>query len=567
MKKVLCGIVFAAAGVAFGERMRYTNEDETSVKLCDRIPARRVNGGAAAAGAPVTTVIPAVDGEKWWGGALQDGHEMPYEGTRAPVDLRTKGGVTAPFLASSAGRYVWSDRPFVYAFTNGTLYVTSDAGKVEPVVAGTTLKEAYLGACAMHFPFDGRMPAELLFTKPQWNNWIEIAIQGMKQSSVDGYTEALAASGFPCGVYIMDGGWFSHQGSYQFHAPDYPDPKAMFRRIREKGWKSMIWTAAFVSPDSREYKLLRHGKGYMITGKDVLAYDKRTKGRNAGVKWWWSGISCVWDLTYKPGWDDYVETLQKFAAEYGIDGFKWDAGDARYMEPTLRYHDPEKISVDWVRDYVRVGAEKFPYNEYRTGYNTGGMPVMQRLHDVRHSWEDVGRISGRVQAGGLLGSPYLVADMVGGGEAGTFRPGSYFSEKLFVRSAALAALHPMMQFSAAPWRYLSKENVEHCRKFADLHVEFAPYIMELARHAAKTGEPIVRAMEYEFPRAGFDRPMTQFMLGSKWLVAPVLKEDDEVTVELPIGRWRDDEGGVMEGPGRVSYVNVPLDRLVRFERL
>ena len=52
----------------------------------------------------------------------------------------------------------------------------------------------------------------------------------------------------------------------------------MFLRIREKGWKAMIWTAAFVSPDCREYKMLRHGKGYMIDGKDVLAYDKARPG-------------------------------------------------------------------------------------------------------------------------------------------------------------------------------------------------------------------------------------------------------------------------------------------------
>ena len=188
--------------------------------------------------------------------------------------------MTAPFLVSSAGRYVWSDRPFVYAFTNGVLTVSS----------------------------------ELLFSRPQWNNWIEIAIQGMNQASVDAYTEALARSGFPCGVCIMDGGWLSCQGSYRFHAPDFPDPKGMFRRIREKGWKSMVWTAAFVSPDSREYKPLRHGRGCRVTGRDVLAYDKARAGRHAGVVWWWSGISCVWDLTCAPAWEDYARTLARFAS-------------------------------------------------------------------------------------------------------------------------------------------------------------------------------------------------------------------------------------------------------------
>ena len=521
---------------------------------------------AASARQRQVTVVTPLAGEKWWGGILHRGWEMPYGNTPRPIDLGLEGGVTAPFLVSSAGRYVWSDRPFVYAFTNDVLTVASDVEKVEPVVAGTTLREAYLAASAKHFPFNGRTPAELLFAKPQWNNWIEIAIQGMRQTSVDAYTEALARSGFPCGVYIMDGGWLSHNGSYQFHAPDFPDPRGMFRRIREKGWKAMIWTAAFVSPDCREYKLLRHGKGYMIDGKDVLAYDKARPGRHAGVVWWWSGISCVWDLTYALGWDDYAQTLRRFAAEYGIDGFKWDAGDVGPMARTLRFHDPAKRAVDWAHDYVRVGAELFPYNEYRVGFRTGGMPVMQRLPDVYHRWEAIRRVSGMVQAAGLLGSPYVVADMVGGGEATTYRPGGFFSEKLFVRSCALAALHPMMQFSAAPWRYLSPGNVEICRAFANLHVEFAPYILDLARQAARTGEPIVRTMEYEFPHAGFAKPMTQFMLGPKWLVAPVTAEDDAVTVELPAGCWTDDLGTVHVGPKTLTLTHVPLGRLPRYAR-
>jgi len=527
----------------------------------------------------VTTVEP-LPNEKWWGATFDFGPRLPFGANERKVDIGRCGGAAAPLLLSSEGRYVWSDRPFTFAFEKGKLKLESSVEKLTPTVAGTTLRSAYLDASAKHFPFTGTTPAELLFTQPQWNNWIEIAIQGMKQSSVDAYTEALAKSGFPCGVYIMDGGWFSHQGSYEFHAPDYPDPKGMFRRIREHGWKSMIWTAHFVSPDSREFKKLRYGKGYMIEGKDVLAYSKfgdtcrhwPAAGKKApGVVWWWSGISCSWDLTYQPGWEDYAETLKRFTEAYGIDGFKFDAGDICNLEDSLRFHDPAKQACDFVHEYVRVGAERFPYNEYRVAWGNGGQPFMLRLPDQAHTWRSLAGISGYVQTAGLLGYPYVVADLVGGGSATTFRsafrPGNFFSEKLFVRSAALQALHPMMQFSAAPWRYLSKENIAHCRAFAELHVKFGPYIMELARHAAKTGEPIVRTMEYEFPHQGYARPMVQFMLGSKWLVAPVVAEDDSVTVELPAGTWRDDLGATHVGPKKLELKQVPLGRLPRYEHL
>ena len=85
--------------------------------------------------------------------------------------------------------------------------------------------------------------------------------------------------------------------------------------------------------------------------------------------------------------------------------------------------------------------------------------------------------------------------------------------------------------------------------------------------AAATGEPIVRAMEYEFPGQGFARPMQQFMLGDRWLVAPVTTPDDAKTVELPAGTWRDDLGAVHRGPATLRLENVPLSRLPRYERV
>ena len=91
--------------------------------------------------------------------------------------------------------------------------------------------------------------------------------------------------------------------------------------------------------------------------------------------------------------------------------------------------------------------------------------------------------------------------------------------------------------------------------------------MEQVRHAAQTGEPIVRMMDYEFPGQGFDRKMPQFMLGPDYLVAPVLREDDCVTVELPVGQWQDDLGVVHAGPTVLQLQDVPLERLPYYKRI
>lgn len=63
----------------------------------------------------------------------------------------------------------------------------------------------------------------------------------------------------------------------------------------------------------------------------------------------------------------------------------------------------------------------------------------------------------------------------------------------------------------------------------------------LAGHGAlpKTGEPVVRYMEYEFPHEGLETVQDQFMVGSCLLVAPLLEKDKWTRkVYVPKGRWQ-----------------------------
>lgn len=512
-----------------------------------------------------TTTIKPLEGEKWWGAIINDGYHQPYSDVEE-TDLASvnKGGATAPLFVSSCGRYVWSDRPFSYSFKNGVMTIRSKTEKVQPTVAGTTLREAYLAACKAHFQFTGGIPPKEFFEKPQFNNWIEIFLRGINQQVVDEYTDAIAANGFPCGVYMMDGGYLKHMGSMSFEDSLFPDPTAMFDRIHSHGWKSIIWMAYFVSPDSREYKKLRYHAQHSTL--DLLVH--RRDNNEAAVIRWWSGISAAYDLTNPEGYKYYSDELKSFLERYHIDGFKFDAGDPRFFTESgdYRFHTPELEAVDYSTAYNRLAFE-FPYNEYRSGFRCGGWPIVQRLHDKAHSWEDLKQISPEIQMAGLMGSPYVVGDMIGGGLEVSFIPlKGEIDHKLFVRSCELQALMPMMQFSLAPWRVLTKEECDICRDMAGLHVEFSPYIIELAEHAAETGEPIVRSMEYEYPHQGFNRPMQQFMLGARYLVAPVVDADDSVTVELPEGEWKDDLGEIHHGPVVLNLTDVPLERLPYYEK-
>ena len=218
------------------------------------------------------TVIKPLDGECWWGAVVNKGYVQPFtefsswdnfflddakpaprRGDEAPFDLGTMSvkGVTAPLLVSNRGRYLWSDHPFRFSFKSGVLRVYSQYEKLEPVQAGETLREAYLAACAAHFPFEGREPAELMFTKPQFNNWIETVVLGINQENAEKFVDALHGSGFPCGVVMIDGGWQRYHGCRDFNPDTFPDGKHLFDKIRGYGYKGVIWCSYFLSADSR----------------------------------------------------------------------------------------------------------------------------------------------------------------------------------------------------------------------------------------------------------------------------------------------------------------------------
>ena len=524
--------------------------------------------------------IRVLPGERWYGAATNLGRYQPWteKSETSDVDynkpdydlsLGCWGGGVMPFLVSDRGRYVWSDGPFRFRFTGGTLRIVSHVEKVAATAVGKTLREAYLAGASRHFPFSGKVPPAAFFAKPQFNNWIEIFLHGINQEVSEKYVRDLAASGFPCGVFMTDGGWMKYHGAELFDEIRFPDPVRYFDLIRAQGWKSLVWMSPFVSPDSqREYRRLRYnpqkglpGSGYE-KGLDYLIAE--SDSRRPAILRWWSGNSAAYDLTNPAAFEYYVARLRKFAADYHFDGFKFDAGNPEFIPDNYRFFKPGPRS-EFGRAYTLVGTH-IPYNEFRSGFGTGGQAIVQRLHDQSHTWKAQGEIVKNMICAGLIGYPYVVADMIGGGACGSFFPGKPFSPKLMVRSCELQALMPMMQFSVAPWRVLGRKDCETCRDYAKLHCEFAPYILTWAEHAARTGEPILRSMEYEFPGQGFEDCFTQFMLGPDWLVAPVIVENDAVVVRLPVGMWTDDLGKSHVGPKTLELRDVPLTRLPRYRR-
>lgn len=503
-----------------------------------------------------TTDIQPLKNEKWWGGLVALGHQMPFADKLGIQDMARNNlnNQAVPLMLSSAGRYIWSEHPFRFEMKDATLHLYSSHQKLEAVVAGSTLKEALLAASARHFPPSGTLPEEAFFALPQYNTWIEL-MYNQNQADVMDYAHKAIEAGFPQGIFMIDDNWQNYYGNFDFKQDKFPDAKAMTDELHRMGFKVMLWVAPYVSADSPEFRLLQK-KGYLL----------KKKGSEApAIVSWWNGYSACYDTTNPEAMAFLTKLLNENQSKYGIDGFKFDGGDVSYLPGEYSYFDPQATANTYMQKWAEIGLS-FPYNELRACWKLGGQPLVQRLGDKNYSWNATQLLIPDMIAAGLLGHYYTCPDMIGGGQFTAFLNVKKFDEELIVRSCQVHALMPMMQFSVAPWRILSKENTAICAKYAALHRQMAPYILKYAKHASATGEPIVRHMEYQYPHQGFADCKDQFMLGEEYLVAPMVTSGNSRTVVLPQGKWRDDRGQLFKGPKTIT-VDAPLERLPYFERV
>ncbi|MBO4468231.1 MAG: glycoside hydrolase, partial [Clostridia bacterium] len=263
--------------------------------------------------------------------------------------------------------------------------------------------------------------------------------------------------------------------------------------------------------------------------------------------------------------------LKKLMDDYGVDGFKFDGGsleDYTADNPINGGANDEFTAAERNIAWNDFGT-KYRFHEYKDTFKGGGKRSIQRLRDKRHSWENDGLNSLIPNAilQGMLGHPFICPDMVGGGEWLDRALGTAVDSELFVRMAQCSALFPMMQFSWAPWEAVDKDALALIKAAHDLHNNFSGKIMELVGDAVKTGEPILRPLEYNFPNSGFETVKDAFMLGEDILVAPVIKKGETVRkICLPEGLWRGFDKKEYSGNREIS-VPVTLADLPYFERI
>jgi hypothetical protein len=532
--------------------------------LSGAVTAREAQGNSQSGTSPsAVLVIPLQPGEKVWSGVIKQGENMPYAaGGGFDFYANNRENQTQPLLLGSQGLWVWSEEPYAFEVATDKITITKARGEVQHGRAGGTLAEARKFAAAKFFPPSGRMPDELLFAQPQYNTWIELTYN-QNQEDVLKYARAIVANGFPPGVLMIDDTWQENYGVWNFHPGRFPDPKQMMDELHRMGFKVMVWMCPFVSADqARLVRQLLKDKCFLM--QKASAQTTWESATDPAIIKWWNGYSALLDFSNPAAVRWYNEQMDRLVKDYGVDGFKLDAGDMPFYATDALSMRP--VSPNRQCELHAQFGLRFPLNEYRACWKMGGQPLGQRLHDKYHIWEDVQRLIPQMLTEGLVGYTFSCPDLIGGGDYVSFLNLKTVDQDLIVRAAQVHALMPMMQFSLAPWRVLDAEHLAAVKKAVKIREEFAPLILELARQSAKTGDPIVCSLEYAFPNQGFEQIKDEFMLGDSMLVAPLDKKGTSRQLVLPKGTWIGDDGKSLKG-GAAYALAVPLDRIPRFRLL
>lgn len=517
--------------------------------------------------------VTMLDTEAWYGGSVAEALHNPFTSDSVyDYDMSFGLNQTMPLFISTHGRYIWCERPMKVHMENGEITLCAD-GEIILVNAGKTLKDAYLCASKAHFPFSGKVPPLKFFESAQYNSWMELDYH-QSQEEILKYAHGIVDNGYTPGVLMIDEGWHTRYGLWEWDFTKFPDPKKMIDELHALGFKVMLWVVPLVTADGQAFSMNYFSYlGFLDGACGDKKYFLRTDDGKPAIIEWWNGFSAILNMCSEDDREFLDSKLRRLVDEYGVDGFKFDGGNIEMYNPRRVINGEQtRFSADELNIAWNEFGARYEYHEYKDTFKGGGKAVIQRLQDRNHKWgaheHGLGTILPSALLQGLIGHPFICPDMVGGGEwSFNYMPNFEIDAELFVRMAQMSALFPMMQFSWAPWRVLDKKHAELCLESAKLHAKFAPYIIELVKESAISGEPIVRHMEYEYPHQGYEKITDQFLLGKNILVAPVIvKGQTKRKVLLPEGKWLYLEKTEYNG-GKLIEVDAPIETLPYFRRI
>lgn len=386
--------------------------------------------------------------------------------------------------------------------------------------------------------------------------------------------------GIPSGVYMIDrpwaGGAFGFD-DFQWDPLRFPNPEGMLRVLRDRGFRTAVWSAALAS-----------GTAPGTTGAEARAAGWLAPGLS---RWPEVPEAQVIDLTNPDARAWWIGKHVDFARRWDISAIKLDRGEEYVTaEPTDVFADG-RSGLEVRNDFPVLNLHAY-HDALRTARGDGDFVVKARAaYAGAQRWGIVwgGDSPGSVGLGsgpgtdlGLRGAIIMQqrAAFLGFPFWGSDTGGYYqFKQRdVFARWLQFSAFCALMEIggkgSHAPWDMPTEpaydaEMIAIYRRYVQLHHDLIPYTMRAAEAAARSGLPIARPLVFAWPDdpAVRDR-WDQYLFGDDLLVAPVWQNGARAReVYLPAGDWEDfwDRSRTFRGPLTIT-AEAPLDVIPVFVR-
>ena len=325
--------------------------------------------------------------------------------------------------------------------------------------------------------------------------------------------------------------------SFRWDRAIFPHIEEQLKLLKARGIHPSYWLNSYIAQKSPLFREAKE-KGYLLKkpNGDVWQWDL-----------WQAGMGIV-DFTNPDAYKWFQDRLRPLIAQ-GIECIKTDFGER--IPTDVVFHD----GSDPLRmhNYYTYLYNKCVFELLEETQGKGGACLFARSATVGSQkfpahWggdptADYPSMAESLRAGlslALCGFGFWSHDI--GGYAGAPDADVYKRWAAFGLLSTHSRLHG--EKHKVPWLY-SKPGEEHgeetvavLKAFTELKCALMPYIFSAAVEAHTTGVPVMRPMVMEFPGdlvcEDLDR---QYMLGGALMVAPVMREDGDVTYYLPAGEW------------------------------
>lgn len=174
------------------------------------------------------------------------------------------------------------------------------------------------------------IPDKRMFKSPIWSTWAKFKID-INEEKILQYADEIMSNGFSNSQLEIDDMYSTYYGELDFDPKKFPDPVGMIKKLNKKGFRTSVWVTPFANTDSPAFRV----------GIEKSYWLKDIDGKVPALIQWWQGVGATLDVMNKEAVDWFVGRLEKMKEKYGIDSFKFDAGEVTYLPSS------HQVSKEW----------------------------------------------------------------------------------------------------------------------------------------------------------------------------------------------------------------------------